>query len=617
MSPSTQLDLLAALGYAVFERTGVGSFQLSGTAPAWLPGGSLTDAFPFLEVFLPDAEEFWANPGSRSTLHSDLWTQTSAGGDEFHFSAVAVVGERQLLLIGCAEQRFQQTQAFVQYAHETVLAHHEIARLNLELKRATEAKSEFLARMSHEIRTPMNSVLGMAELLSETTLSAEQREYVRIFRRAGDNLMNIINDILDFSKVEAGQVELERIGFDLAEVVQGAVETIGVRARAKGLEIRCEIRPGVPPRLAGDPGRLGQILLNLLGNAVKFTDRGGIAVQVEPGLDEQTPGVLHFAVSDTGAGIPADRIAYIFDSFTQVDASTTREYGGTGLGLAISKRFVELMGGKIWAESTPGEGSTIHFTACFAKAEASIEPETGAGKAAGVSARAALGQRTLRILLADDSEDNRFLVRGYLRDTGCVIDEVENGAQAVEKFQHGAYDMVLMDAEMPVLDGYSATREMRARERELTRRPTPILVLTAHAFKESRDRSLEAGCTDHLTKPITKAGLLDAVGRHAPELPAATPVHVTVEAWLKPLVPAYLEKRRADVGKLRCALEQGDYATVRTLGHQMAGSGAGYGFSEITEIGAALEESALAGNATRARAGIEDLDRYLNTIHVV
>jgi signal transduction histidine kinase len=459
VSPTAQLDLLAALGYAVFERSSDGSFDLLGDSPQWLPAGSLMEAFPFLEVFLPDAEAFWANPSrNQSPLSSDFWTQTDAAGNNLHFCAIAVAGERKLLLIECTRHRFEQTRELVQYAHQTKLAHDEVARLSRELQRATEAKSEFLARMSHEIRTPMNALLGVAELLSETPLNAEQSEYVRIFRRAGDNLLNVINDILDFSKIEAGQVELECIAFELADVVQEAIEIIGVRARAKGLCLNSDIRPEVPPRLMGDPGRLRQILLNLLSNAVKFTDRGGITVRVKPEPDQAAPCTLHFTVRDTGVGIPADRVSTIFDSFTQADTSTTRKYGGTGLGLAISKRFVELMGGRIWAESTPGDGSTIHFTACFSVAETTTALEAPAAKA---TAPAALANRALRILLADDSEDNRFLVRGYLRDTGCVIDEVTNGAEVVEKFKEGAYDMVLMDAEMPVMDGYSATRAMR------------------------------------------------------------------------------------------------------------------------------------------------------------
>jgi signal transduction histidine kinase/CheY-like chemotaxis protein len=583
------MNVLAALGYAVFERTADASYRLSEPAPDWLPVGPLEASFPFLEVFLPDAEEFWASPAGRSALYSDLWTQ-----DDLHFCAIAIAGEQNLLLIECAEQRFQQTQKFVQYAHEASLARDLVTKL-------TEAKTEFLARMSHEIRTPMNALLGMAELLSETPLNDEQREYVRVFRRAGDNLLNVINDILDFSKVEAGQIELEKIEFDLAQVVTEAVELAGVGARAKDLALSSRIQPGTPTRLIGDPGRLRQVLLNLLGNATKFTERGELTVHVE---SDSTPNTLHFSVSDTGIGIPADRLASIFESFSQADASITRKYGGTGLGLAISKRFVELMGGRIWAESTPGSGSTMHFTARFEAASPS--PWQPAA-----TATQNISRRSLRILLADDSSENRFLIRGYLKDSGCSIDEVGNGRQAVEQFKQNVYDVVLMDAEMPVLDGYSATREIRALA------STPILLLSAHALRQAKDRSFEAGCTEYLTKPIKKATLIrainDAIDKFAPTL---DPVYVSVEDWLKPVVGGYLEKRRGDVAKLRVALDGGDYATIRTLGHQMAGTGGGYGFDPITDIGSALEEAAMASDTARIRASIEDLDRYLSAVRV-
>ncbi len=388
MNPAGQLDLLTALGYAVFERTGEGSFQLPGSPPDWLPPGSLTEAFPFLEVFLPDAEEFWESPGNRSTLPSDLWTQTGSAGVEVHFGAIAVSGARKLLLVECAEERFRQTQSFVQYAHEASLARDQIAKLSRELERATQAKSEFLARMSHEIRTPMNALLGMAELLAETQLSDEQREYVRVCRSAGDNLLHIVNDILDFSKVEAGQIELEKIAFNLADVLREALDIAGVRARAKGLALRSRIDPAAPAWLMGDPSRLRQILLNLLGNATKFTERGELSVLVELDVesvpDQPAQSALHFSVSDTGIGIPADRLSTIFDSFSQADASVTRKFGGTGLGLAISKRLVELMGGRIWAESTPGSGSTMHFTARFVVANAA-EADAAAADSAGAA----------------------------------------------------------------------------------------------------------------------------------------------------------------------------------------------------------------------------------------
>ena len=612
--------LLGALGYAVFERTGEGSFQLLGQSPDWLPAGSLTEAFPFLDVFLPDAEDFWKNPGNRSAQPSDFWTQTGAGGIELHFSATALSGKRRFLVVECVEQRFQQAQSFLQYAHDASLARDKIAKLSLELERATQAKSEFLARMSHEIRTPMNALLGMAELLWETELSGEQREYVRVCRATGDNLLNIVNDILDFSKVEAGQIELEKIAFNLADIVKEALDIAGVRARAKGLAVNSRIEPAVPAYLVGDPGRLRQILLNLLGNATKFTDRGELSVLVEPdpgqpGSDLKSDAALHFAVSDTGVGIPADRLSTIFDSFSQADASITRKFGGTGLGLSISKRLVELMGGTIWAESVPGSGSSIHFTARFSVAEAARAAEADVRKPL-EKAHPLLRPQALRILLADDAQENRFLVRGYLKDSACIIDEVENGALALEKFKQQVYDVVLIDGEMPVLDGYSATRAMRAFEQEHAQAPTPILALTAHALREARDRSLEAGCTDHLTKPIRKATLIDAIDRFVPISRAVDRIQVSVESWLKPVVGGYLENRRGDVAKLRAALNGGDYAMIRTLGHQMAGTGGAYGFEPITEIGSTIEESALAGDTDRMRTSIEDLDRYLSSVRV-
>jgi len=222
----------------------------------------------------------------------------------------------------------------------------------------------------------------------------------------------------------------------------------------------------------------------------------------------------------------------------------------------------------------------------------------------------------LRILLADDAEENRFLVRGYLKGSACIIDEVENGALAVERFKQHIYDVVLMDAEMPVLDGYSATRAMRALERERACAPTPIFALTAHALREARDRSMEAGCTEHLTKPIKRATLLDAIDRFVPDAPARDRIDVPVESWLKPVVGTYLDKCRGDVAKLRAAVDCGDYTTIRMLGHQLAGSGGGYGFGTITQIGSALEDSALASDTGKMRTSIEDLDRYLNAVRV-
>jgi signal transduction histidine kinase/CheY-like chemotaxis protein len=538
-----------------------------------------------------------------------------------------VTGFNQML--GQIEQRDEELQRHRENLEEEVAKRTaELQSLNVHFaaakdaaESANRAKGQFLANMSHEIRTPINGIMGMTELALATYLDQEQRDYLLMVKSSSESLLSVINDILDFSKVDSGKLDLEEIEFELSDCIEETMKSLTWRALQKGLNLAYDIGAEVPNHLIGDSGRLRQILLNLTGNAIKFTEQGKVQVEISSVLLPDGQAELHFSVQDTGIGIPLDKHELLFRPFSQADNSTTRKYGGTGLGLAISTQLVRLMNGKMWLESEVGQGSTFHFTACFVLGlSQTARPAAALPIAPRQTPRES---RQLRILVAEDNAVNQAVIMRVLQKMGHSAVLARNGKEALALATNEKFEVAFMDVQMPEMDGLAATAAIREAEK-ITMTHLPIIAMTAHAMKGDRERCLQAGMDGYISKPLRFSDIEDVLANldHPPVVvkqnlpnPSAWSKANALDRLggddelLQELCKIYLEESPKLLEKLRRAVADGDAETIRFVAHSIKGEVSYLGAEKASQAARDLEKMGNENDLSKAAAVFAILER--------
>jgi signal transduction histidine kinase/CheY-like chemotaxis protein len=534
-------------------------------------------------------------------------------GETFN-TMIAILNDRQSQL----RETNQRLEAAIEQAH----------RMAVQAECANRAKSAFLANMSHEIRTPMTSILGYTDLLTDDSLSAADRTaFLTTVRRNGEHLLQLINDILDLSKIESGKMIMDVGPCHLPSTVADVASMMRPRAEQRGNSLEVRYTGPLPQTIHTDGGRIRQVLVNLVGNAVKFTENGSIRIGVSflPHWRAEQSAVS-IEVIDTGIGIRQESLSRLFSPFTQAESSTTRKYGGTGLGLAISRQIVTALGGELTAVSSPGEGSAFAFTIptgdiagvtlLESPAEVICENDTEARWTPGVGAL-----RGARILLAEDSPDNQVLLRTVLCNVGAEVEVVENGRLAIERAETGTFDVVLMDINMPEMDGYEATRRLRDRGYQ-----RPILALTANAMSGDSEHCLAAGCDAHLAKPINRKQLIDTVAQYTlsktrpADASPTSPIRAVSprrgdgilskfadDPQLAGILPGFVERLPSQLDALCKALEEERLEDIQQLAHRLTGTGGSYGYPTLSEVTKSLELAARARDMDQAAAALAEV----------